>query len=79
MSISSFPLGAEGQYPTFDPHRRPDGVGRLRTLIQCHCSQCGYDPPDVFDPPAACPKCHGSSFVRSPVPGSLLSKTRSAE
>ena len=37
------------------------------------CTQCGYEPADQLSMrPGRCPKCHGYSFHRLPVPGGLL-------
>ena len=38
------------------------------------CTQCGYEPADQYSvKPGRCPKCHGFSWHRVPVPGGLLS------
>jgi predicted Zn-ribbon and HTH transcriptional regulator len=36
------------------------------------CSQCAFEPADQVSPPARCPKCHGSSWIRYPRRGALL-------
>jgi hypothetical protein len=48
------------------PPRRPHGVH----VTECH--YCGFPVDDA--PPETCPKCHGSSWDRYALPGSLLER-----
>jgi hypothetical protein len=43
------------------------------TITFVECTQCGYEPEDqVSMRPGRCPKCHGYSWHRLPVPGGLV-------
>ena len=58
MSISTGPLGAMGQFATYDPH--------VRTMpwptLTLHCRRCGDRVGDDVVPPLACPRCHSGVF-----------------
>lgn len=69
MSISMPGLGANGIFPTYEHYRR---CSTVVVMYLAHCCRCGFQPDDPFRIPDVCPKCHGGSFARTPVPGSLL-------
>jgi predicted Zn-ribbon and HTH transcriptional regulator len=51
-----------------------DGCRRSGPLLPhiLECSQCAFEPPDQITPPAKCPKCHGSAWIRYPRRTALL-------
>jgi hypothetical protein len=68
MAISTFQ--SEGSFPTFDPHKQA-GEARVE-IFRAQCHACGFEPADPMSPPPICPKCHGSSWERFVLPGSIL-------
>jgi hypothetical protein len=68
MAISTFQ--SEGSFPTYDPHHRDREA--MVEVFRAQCHACGFEPADPLSPPAVCPKCHGSSWERFVLPGSIL-------
>ena len=69
MSISVGGLGAEGQFPTYDPYRPRSPRIRIYQL-QCRC--CGYDSRDEVAGPPVCPKCGSHAWERILIGGIIL-------
>jgi hypothetical protein len=56
----------------------PIPVGSAAPVYEVVCHYCGYVSPDGTMS-RACPKCHGNSWERSPIPGNLLHHIISTE
>ncbi len=69
MSINMERFGSEAQFPAYDAYRHLAGRA---PIFQLQCRSCGYEPEGVLVPPKLCPKCHGESWERFVIPGSIL-------
>lgn len=69
MSISMDRFASEGHFATYDPFQRNP---HRAVIFQLQCRSCGFEPDDVVVAPKVCPKCHGESWERFAIPGSIL-------
>ena len=62
--------------PAFESAHRP-AHARAHRMSIVECPACGYEPIDQISiVHGRCPKCHGFSWHRLPLPGSLLYEHR---
>ena len=59
----------QGHFPTYDAFA---AVPQRVMVFELACRSCGFTPENVVTPPRVCPKCHGESWERFAMPGSIL-------